>query len=333
MAAGGFAGGSRRTRTAIRMCQCPTRKGEVHVSRSQAVTFLTVLALAVAGGVVVPGPFATAPAEPAFLTQQPQGLPETVGTKADPATRERAMGALQTALAARQVEQALRQEVVVTLSSAERKTIDEPGSNDGKYLVGVNKSIGRTVDFSQAVGLGERTRPLAAGAARGDGQGGFVWTAAVRAPGATAMRVRLTGLDLPEGAELYVYNLAGQAFGPYTGRGPLGTGELYTNTVFGEQLVLQLQQPAGTAARAATAHRGGRRDGPALRGAALRPRRRFRRRTTSRRCAQARTCAPTTPTASSTRRARRAPPSTTPRTRWRASCSPRGPLSTSAPAA
>jgi lysyl endopeptidase len=216
-------------------------------SRSQAVTFLTVLALAVAGGVAVPGPFATAPAQPAFLPQQPQGLPETVGTAADPATRERAMGALQTALAARHVEQALRQEVVITLSSAERKTIDEPGSNNGKYLVGVNKSIGRTVDFSQALGLDERTRPLAVGAARGDGQGGFVWTAAVRAPGAIAMRVRLTGLDLPEGAELYVYNLSGQAFGPYTGRGPLGTGELFTNTVFGDRLVLQLQQPAGAA--------------------------------------------------------------------------------------
>jgi V8-like Glu-specific endopeptidase len=61
------------------------------------------------------------------------------------------------------------------------------------------------------------------------------------------MRVRITGLDLPEGAELFVYNLAGQAFGPYTGRGPLGTGELFTNTVFGDRLVLQLQQPAGAA--------------------------------------------------------------------------------------
>ena len=212
----------------------------------RAATVLTVVALAVAGGAVGARPFAADPAEPAFL-QEPQALPEIKGTPADRAARDRAMAALQTALAARQVDQALRQEVVLTLSSAERKSIDEPGSSNGKYRVGVNKSIGRTVDFSPAEGPGERTRPLAAGVARGDGQGGFVWTAAVRAPGATAMRVRITGLDLPEGAELYVYNLAGQAFGPYTGRGPLGTGELFTHTVFGDRLVLQLQQPAGVA--------------------------------------------------------------------------------------
>ncbi len=213
----------------------------------RAATVLTVVALAVAGGALGAGPFAADPAEPAFFLQEPQALPEIKGTPADPAARDRAMGALQTALAARRVDQALRQEVVLTLSAAERKSIDEPGSSNGKYRVGVNKSIGRIVDFSPAEGLGERTRPLAAGVARGDGQGGFVWTAAVRAPGATAMRVRITGLDLPEGAELYVYNLAGQAFGPYTGRGPLGTGELFTHTVFGDRLVLQLQQPAGVA--------------------------------------------------------------------------------------
>ena len=143
--------------------------------------------------------------------------------------------------------------------------------------VGVNKSIGRTVDFSPADGLGERTRPLAAGAARGDGQGGFVWTAAVRAPGATAIRVRLTGLDLPEGAELYVYNLAGQAFGPYTGRGPLGD----RRAVHQHRVRRPAAAPAPAAgwrrARSAAAHRGGRRHGRALRGAALQPRRRLRR--------------------------------------------------------
>ncbi|HEY9421027.1 MAG TPA: trypsin-like peptidase domain-containing protein, partial [Thermoanaerobaculia bacterium] len=49
---------------------------------------------------------------------------------------------------------------------------------------------------------------------------------------------------LAPGAEIYVYNLAGQAFGPYTGRGPLGDGVLHTNTVFGEQLLLQVHSPA-----------------------------------------------------------------------------------------
>ena len=106
---------------------------------------LAVLALAVAGGAAGSGPFAADPADPAFFLQEPQAQPEIKGTPADRAARDRTMGALQTALAARQVDQALRQEVVLTLSSAERKSIDEPGSSNGKYRVGVNKSIGRTV--------------------------------------------------------------------------------------------------------------------------------------------------------------------------------------------
>jgi hypothetical protein len=91
----------------------------------------------------------------------------------------------------------------------------------------------------------DREVNLAFGSARGGAKGGFVWTAAVHSPGATALRAHLTGLDLPAGAELFVYNLAGQAFGPYTGRGPLGNGVLFTNTVFGERLMLQLNNPTG----------------------------------------------------------------------------------------
>lgn len=217
-------------------------------SRSHAGTILTLAALTFAGATTGAASLFAAQPEPDFFTREPQALPEMTGTPADPGTRDRSMAALQAALAARQVDQGFRSEVVLSLSGAERKRIDEPTSKDGKYLVGVNKAIGVTVDFSPAAGLGDRTRSLAAGAARGDGQGGFVWTAGVRAPGATAMRVRVTGLDLPEGAELFVYNLAGQAFGPYTGRGPLGTGDLFSNTVFGERLVLQLRQSAGAAA-------------------------------------------------------------------------------------
>jgi len=106
-----------------------------------------------------------------------------------------------------------------------------------------SKPVGKTLYFSSARALGKSTAGLSLGAARGDG---FVWTTVVRVPGATALRLHLTGVDLPPGAELYVYNLAGQAFGPYTGRGPLGDGELHTNTVFGEQLLLQAHSPAGT---------------------------------------------------------------------------------------
>lgn len=44
---------------------------------------------------------------------------------------------------------------------------------------------------------------------------------------------------------MYVYNLAGQAFGPYMGRGLNGDGVVHTNTVFGQELLLQIHASAG----------------------------------------------------------------------------------------
>jgi lysyl endopeptidase len=190
----------------------------------------------------VPG-FAAPVALEDIFAAAPQAMPEIVGTPRDSGAHAAEMRELQKRLAASQVGQALRQEIVVSLSGAERKQVDEPSDRNGKYLVGVAKSAGVTVDFSPV--RGDREVNLAAGAARGNAKGGFVWTASVHSPGATALRVHLTGLDLPEGSELYVYNRDGQAFGPYTKRGPLGDGDLYTNTVFGDTLMLQLHHPEG----------------------------------------------------------------------------------------
>ncbi|HET9765639.1 MAG TPA: serine protease [Thermoanaerobaculia bacterium] len=202
------------------------------VSRLGLAALCTAIALP-AGAVMEP------------FTFDPEKLPETVGTQRDPGEHQAAMSALQKGLTARHVARGLRSEAVVAVSAAERKSIDEPSSTGGKYQVGVNKALGATVSFAGAGNLGGRTRDLALGAMRGDGNGGFTWTAALRSPGATGLRAHITGLDLPEGAGLFVYNQKGQAFGPYTGRGPLGDGEVFTNTVFGEQLLLQLEAPGG----------------------------------------------------------------------------------------
>jgi V8-like Glu-specific endopeptidase len=183
------------------------------------------------------------PPVPDFFGGQEASL-EVVGTQRDPGTRGVEMRQLQERLAAGRVGKALTQPVMVQLSLAERFQIDDTRRVEKKYLVGVAKKVGTTVDFSAARSLGKRTAALSLGAARGTGDGGFVWTAAVRVPGANALRLHLTGVDLAPGAALYVYNLAGQAFGPYTGRGPLGDGVLHTNTVFGENLLLQLHTPA-----------------------------------------------------------------------------------------
>jgi lysyl endopeptidase len=173
-----------------------------------------------------------------------QASPETVGTPRDPGERAAEMRALQQHLAGSRVAQAQKEPVVIQLTDVERHRINDTGNVEMKYLVGVAKPVGAAVDFSSARSLGKGTARLSVGAARGTGDDGFVWTASVKVAGATALRLHLTGVDLPAGAEMYVYNLAGQAFGPYMGRGPLGDGVVHTNTVFGQEFLLQVHSPA-----------------------------------------------------------------------------------------
>ncbi|HKH44925.1 MAG TPA: trypsin-like peptidase domain-containing protein [Thermoanaerobaculia bacterium] len=182
-----------------------------------------------------------------FAALGAQAKPETVGTPRDLGARAAEMQLLQKQLAAGRVDKAQGRPIVVRLTNAERRRIDDLGPVQNKYLVGVAKPVGKDINFAPARSLDKGIADLALGAARGTGGAGFVWTADVRVSGATALRLHLTNVDLPRGAKLYVYNLAGQAFGPYTGRGPLGDGELHTNTVFGGRLLLQLHAPADLA--------------------------------------------------------------------------------------
>ena len=48
-------------------------------------------------------------------------------------------------------------------------------------------------------------------------------------------------MSLPANAELFIYSRNGQAYGPYTGAGPDGSGEFWTATIFGSEAILQLQ--------------------------------------------------------------------------------------------
>lgn len=180
-----------------------------------------------------------------------QAFPETVGTPGDPALRGEQMRLLQERLSGEKAEGALVRPTILRITEAERFQIDYAGSAERRYLVGVSKPVGVAMDFANARYLGLDSADLTLGSARGQGAG-FIWTAAFEAPGATALRLYLSGVDLPAGAELYVYNLAGQAFGPYTGRGPLDDGDLYTNTVRGDQILLQLHAPEAEALRGFT---------------------------------------------------------------------------------
>lgn len=71
--------------------------------------------------------------------------------------------------------------------------------------------------------------------------GALSWAVAVRSDDAGAIRLHVEGLSLPPNAELYVYSRGGEAYGPYTGSGPNGDGELWTTAVFGPEVILQLR--------------------------------------------------------------------------------------------
>ena len=109
---------------------------------------------------------------------------------------------------------------------------DPVESTERRKLVGISKPVGMTVD------LGKSGARKLDGLRRTD-DGGFVWTTQVHSKGAQALRIGFAGLDLPVGAELYVYNEAGEAFGPYT-RG-MEKGRLVSNTVTGETAFVQVR--------------------------------------------------------------------------------------------
>jgi V8-like Glu-specific endopeptidase len=70
---------------------------------------------------------------------------------------------------------------------------------------------------------------------------GLVWAAIFSSGNAGAIRLHIKDMSLPAGAELFIYSRDGQAYGPYTGAGPNGTGEFWTATIFGTEAILQLQ--------------------------------------------------------------------------------------------
>jgi len=71
--------------------------------------------------------------------------------------------------------------------------------------------------------------------------GGRVWSAALESNTATALRVHFTDVNLPGNAALYIYNAGGEAFGPYTGRGPGDKGDFWSHTVSGPIAFVQLR--------------------------------------------------------------------------------------------
>ena len=90
--------------------------------------------------------------------------------------------------------------------------------------------VDAAVDFTFRPGL--KRQPIGSMVYHGDF---VVWTGTFRSAGASAVRLRLDNVDLPAGAELFVFGEHGHVYGPYTnGDVHDASGVLWTNTVAGD---------------------------------------------------------------------------------------------------
>jgi lysyl endopeptidase len=146
---------------------------------------------------------------------------------------------------------ALATRVRVRLSPGEQRGLEEVDASEGRIRVGLVKAVGRRVTFGNAdiAKLSPASRRAGGGALRATEGGGFVWATAVESKGAAGLRVHVTELNLPPAAALYFLGPGGDAFGPYTGRGPEENGEIWSNTVTDDVafLVLRHEGPDGAA--------------------------------------------------------------------------------------
>ncbi len=146
--------------------------------------------------------------------------------------------------------------MVVEASPTQKRQLADAPTNQGRMLVGVNVPVGHpvafeNVDLAKTVGA---TRSVSRGNLRA-ARDGFVWWSTIRVPGATATRLHLSEFSLPAGAGLYVYNDHGEAFGPYTGKGVMESGDFWTNTIAGPDLHMQVVYEGDNVDRAMRATR------------------------------------------------------------------------------
>jgi len=132
----------------------------------------------------------------------------------------------------------------VPLTRAEIDAVERAPRSESPLRIGLVKALTPAVEIA-GLGRGRSTRADAAGSLRVLDDGGLVWALAVRSDEAGAVRLHIERMALPGGAALYVYNPGGEAFGPYVGEGPDGSGEFWTTAVFGQEAVVQVRVPAG----------------------------------------------------------------------------------------
>jgi V8-like Glu-specific endopeptidase len=151
------------------------------------------------------------------------------------------MTSLQQRLSRSMVSLAATEPLQVQVSAERLNAIrNRAETGEQKMAVGVVSELSVPMDFTRDRIATRARLHETFGAVRGREDGGFEWSGVVRSEGATAGRIHFTDVDLPDGAELYVFGNNGMAFGPYTGRGPNGTGDFWSNTIADAEIVVHL---------------------------------------------------------------------------------------------
>ncbi|RPH95287.1 MAG: serine protease [Lysobacterales bacterium] len=147
---------------------------------------------------------------------------------------------------------AARSNALIVQASKEQVSAVDDAPRQLPEIVGFSQDVAVDVAFRDVSLSRLRGNPqkLAVGAVEATADGGYVYTAEIASPGAIGLRVQFAGFRLPAGAALYLYTEEGQVFGPYAGRGPLGTGEFDSHTLAGETITLQLRQTGPASQRA-----------------------------------------------------------------------------------
>jgi lysyl endopeptidase len=211
--------------------------------------FLGMLALLVTVAVLAAAPATgAAPAAPEYRSVAPEAMIGGI-TPEEEAARQAALHAWLT----KEMPAGVRDNPIrVGLTAQEQADLKQrQEAKGGPAVVGRTKSISQAVRFSpiDAVLLSDAPRRVGPGLLRATPDGGFVWAAAIRSEGAEAIRVRISGLSLSDDADLFFFNEAGQAFGPYSRKGPNGDGDFWSNTVMSPDGVVLLRHygPNGAA--------------------------------------------------------------------------------------
>ncbi len=158
-----------------------------------------------------------------------------VGTPADVVYQKQLIQQRHAQLMKQQVDLGIKNPLVVNLTEDQRASIYS-AATQWPMRVGVVAPVNAAVQFNGKVS--ENAKAQAFGAIR-QVNNTMVWTTSVIAEGATGLRLHITGLDLPEGATLSIYNKRGEAFA-YTTRDSLNIGDFWTHTMTGSIAYLQL---------------------------------------------------------------------------------------------